>query len=137
MGMSDTPEDVWPRAITYKASVDVDKQFCQDVLSTFIESSLREWSWFRASDWERDANGEYEWADLQQMNVDDDGYHDLGRIAPVTVLRGLRNMVERPEDTTAHRRAVAWLKELDAGDVDAGDADAIIQYAVLGEEVYG
>jgi hypothetical protein len=55
------------------------------------------------------------------------------------VVKGLQKMIQEWPESPCTQRMMAAIANYDSGnyDYDAGDADCVIQYAILGEVVYG
>lgn len=122
---------------TITVQYDIPEQLIRDIIITACEGGIGYWSQLESYD--GPAIDEGAGLPLRLREMDDYGYGEWKTLDVPQVVEGLRKMIqERPNSKVTHRFIEA-IANYDSGDYDydAGDADEVIQYAVLGDLVYG
>jgi hypothetical protein len=116
------------------------EQFLKDVLVTAVESNPYT-PWFSFDDYHPDAGTVTVWHDKEEDGSYCDGPYavDLDTIAAAlaTYREQVAALPSGGKNTYAYQLVLADRSNGDDGDFDVTTADAIMQIAVLGEEIYG
>lgn len=125
---------------TMQLTIDVTEQMLKDLLITAVEGGSNYWAAFRAYDhvrgyvevFDREAN-EALWAKYRESDDDEVVEEMAPHWKPVNVARLLAGLALLARSTMPKRHLAAVL----SGNADAENADVVLQFAVLGECVYG
>jgi hypothetical protein len=114
-------------------------EFLKDVLVTAVESNPYT-PWFQFRDYDPDAGTVTVWHDQDEEGTYKDGPHyvTLDSIASV-LAKYCESVAQLPEggrNTYKYQLVRADRSNGDEGDYDVTTADAVMQIAVLGEEIY-
>jgi len=124
---------------TITVKYEIPEQLIRDIIITACEGGIGYWSQLETYNGPAIADGEGLPLRLREMDDHTGEYGEWQTLDIPQVVEGLRKMIqERPYSLVSHR-FIGAIANYDSGnfDYDAGDADEVIQYALLGDLVYG
>lgn len=124
---------------TITVKYEIPEQLIRDIIITACEGGIGYWSQLETYNGPAIADGEGLPLRLREMDDHTGEYGEWRTLDIPQVVEGLRKMIqERPYSQVSHR-FIGAIANYDSGnfDYDAGDADEVIQYALLGDLVYG
>ena len=131
---------------TITIQFEVPEKLARDIIITACEGGIGYWSQLETYDGPAIDDNKPGALPLRIREIEEEGWDEATttygpwkELGVQQVVDGLAKMIQEWPDSKITQRMVEAIANYDSGnyDYDAGDADCVIQYAILGEVVYG